>query len=106
MIVVYFCDGNLYNRGQKEQHILPGSRDGIRKEFKGRVRLKLIHCVGEDWGHGEDREGQSRQRETGCEGRERARDRGLMRPKAGEERRAVRGKVVSGLLSCVQENGQ
>ena len=29
-----------------------------------------------------------------------------MRPKAGEERRAVRGKVVSGLLSCLQENGQ
>ena len=106
MIVVYFCDGNLYNRGQKERHILPGRRDGIRKEFKGRVRLKLIHYGGEGWGHGEDREGQSRQREIGCKGRERSRDRGLMRPKAGEERRAVRGKVVSGLLSCVQENGQ
>lgn len=43
--------------------------------------------MGEGWGHGEDREGWSRQRETGCDGREGSRDRGLMRPRAGEERR-------------------
>ena len=60
---------------------------GSGKSLRGRVRLKLIHCVGEGWGHGEDREGWSRQRETGCDGREGSRDRGLMRPRAGEERR-------------------
>ena len=46
--------------------------------------------MGEGWGHGEDREGWSRQRETGCDGREGSRDRGLMRPKADEERRGER----------------
>lgn len=49
--------------------------------------------MGEGWGHGEDREGQSRQRETDCDGREGSRDRGLMKPKADEERRAVGGRL-------------